>query len=182
MQDDSWFQKNLLDLYTQLLMDIRARDDISFRLLSFVPTGAGITAGALTLLNSSNLQKPASALVVIALSIVGLLITFGLFRWELDNIRQCKDFMAKAAELEKYASNTQSAQAKSSLPRLQYQGWQEGQPEISTKYVWPWKPGWRKEEAETLVYYAAMAAWAVPFLVGICSLVSGDCLSPAANK
>jgi hypothetical protein len=138
MRDDDW-----LNVYKELLTSIRTTDEISFRLLGFVPTVAGITAGALTLLETSELLQTATSGVVVALSIIGFLITFGLFRWELRNAQQCRWFIESAEQFEKYALHKDhpdplTATPEPSLTRLQYLGW-SGQPRPKfPKLPWPW--------------------------------------------
>lgn len=62
-----------------------------------------------------------------ALSIVGFLITFGLFRWELRNVQLCVWFMEGAEQLQKYVlrkdhPDPPTATGETSLIRLQYLG------------------------------------------------------------
>ena len=46
-----------LDIYKEICANIRATDDISFKLLGFVPVSSGIGAGALVLLEKSKLLE-----------------------------------------------------------------------------------------------------------------------------
>ena len=70
--------------YTQICADIKATDEISFKLLGFVPLVSG--AGILTLfLKNQVVSSPELFLI----SIFSALITLGIFRWELRNIQIC---------------------------------------------------------------------------------------------
>jgi hypothetical protein len=159
-----------LDLYKEIGTNIRTTDDISFKLLGLVPAFAGSAAGALTLLAKSELLKGAAPGVVLALAIVGLAVTFGLFRWELRNVQKCKWLIDRAVDLEQYALSS----GREPLKRIQYLGWKaELRPTIK-----PWKP-WGKTESEVLVYFAAMLAWCVPATVAVITLTTGHwCPTP----
>jgi hypothetical protein len=153
-----------LDIYKEVCASIRATDDISFKLLGLVPTFSGSAAGALVVLDKSGLLKGGSSWVVLALAAVGFGITFGLFRWELRNIQKCNWLIERAAELESYALGGRGEPP----PRLQFRGWRdEKKPCMASPMKWPWG----KTEAEVAVYLAALAAWLVPAVFAVISLV-----------
>jgi hypothetical protein len=155
MQGSKWLDDKWLEVYKEVMTGIRTTEDISFRLLSFVPTGAGITAGALTLLQTSELlQAPTSGFVVAALSILGFLITFGLFRWELRNIDLCIWFRKGAERLEQYAldkdhPNPPTPPSERWLERLQYRGWSSHPRPKFPELPWPWLGAGSKGNAPT---------------------------------
>jgi hypothetical protein len=85
-------------VYIETCANIRATDDISFKLLGFVPFLSGATLMAFFLKEPFGPEK---APLIITLSIFAALITFGLFRWELRNIQTCSWLRLKAKALEK---------------------------------------------------------------------------------
>jgi hypothetical protein len=151
-----------LELYKEICINIRTTDDISFKLLGFVPAFAGSAAGALTLLEKSELLKAAAPGVVLALATVGLGATFGLFRWELRNVQKCNWLIDRAAELERYALSS----GREPLAHIQYLEW-SNEPRPTLK---GWKWPWGKTESEVVVYSAAMLAWCVPAALAVVSL------------
>lgn len=88
-------------LYREICASIRTTDDISFKLLGFVPlvSGAGIVAA---LLGSDVLWSPAIYLI----SLLGAGITFGFFRWELKNIMIC-NWLIHCAQAVEYRALTE---------------------------------------------------------------------------
>jgi hypothetical protein len=156
---ESILDRAWLDLYKETCTNIRTTDDISFKLLGFVPTFAGSAAGALALLEKSQFLAAAAPGSVLALSILGLGVTFGLFRWELRNIQKCAWLVRRAADLEQYALSS----GREPLLYIQYLGWtRERRPTL--------KRPWGKTEAEVVVYCAAMLAWCVPAALAAISL------------
>jgi len=151
-----------LDLYKEICTNIRATDDISFKLLGLVPTFAGSAAGALTLLEKSQFLHAAAPGVVLGLAIVGLGVTFGLFRWELRNVQKCNWLIDRAAELERYALSSY----REPLGHIQYLGWASEPRPTLKKWKWPWG----KTESEVVVYSAAMVAWCVPAALALITL------------
>ena len=99
---------------------------------------------------------------MLVFAIAGLVVTFGLFRWELRNVQKCAWLIDRAAELEKYALNS----GREPLRHIQYLGW-SSEPRPTLKIgKWPWG----KTESEVLVYSGAMLAWCVPAVAAIVSL------------
>src|SRR2546430_14568220 len=83
-------------LYAETCAQIRATDEISFRLLGLVPLVSGV--GILVLLGDERLSwSPATAFA----SVVGAVVTFALYRWEMRNVDYCSLLIKRAAELER---------------------------------------------------------------------------------
>jgi hypothetical protein len=160
---DSILASKWLDLYKEICTNIRTTDDISFKLLGFVPTFAGSAAGALTLLEKSGFLTVRAPGVVLALAIVGLLLTFGLFRWELRNLQKCDWLILRAGDLEQYALT-----GREPLVDIQYLGWKSRPRPTLKRLKWPMG----KTESEVIVYGAAMLAWCVPATLAAYSLVA----------
>ena len=128
-------------IYEQLCQDIRVTDEISFKLLGFVPliSGAGITA--IGLLKESVFFKPG---FVTLLSLFAAAITLGLFRWELWNIKKCRLFIYFVDALEKKVRD-------------------EVKMKFERDFIPPNKIG--KTGAEKLIYSVTILAWLVTPLV-----------------
>jgi len=73
-------------VYRETCFNIRATDDISFKLMGTVPLLSG--AAILTVFLKGPIQ-PGSGPVVVALSMFAAFVTLGLFRWELRNVQTC---------------------------------------------------------------------------------------------
>jgi len=83
-------------LYAETCAQIRASDEISFKLLGLVPLVSGV--GILVLLGDEKLSwSPATAFA----SVVGAVVTFALYRWEMRNVDYCSLLVKRAAELER---------------------------------------------------------------------------------
>jgi hypothetical protein len=120
-------------VYAQTCSDIRATDDISFKLMGVVPLVSGATL--LTLFLKEPLSEKATTPVT-AFALFAALITLGLFRWELRNIQNCKWLRDRAEALEGVAV-----------------GEVRGRPEP------PLKIG--KTEAEKWIYSVTILAWLI---------------------
>src|SRR5262245_27626080 len=84
-------------VYAETCTNIRATDDISFKLMGSVPLLSG--AGILTLFFKETIQ-PANGRLVVALSLFAALVTLCLFRWELRNIQTCSWLKRRAEGFE----------------------------------------------------------------------------------
>ncbi len=122
-------------LYAETCTNIRATDEISFKLMGFVPLVSG--AALLTLFLKEKIPSEKAPLVV-ALALFAALITLGLFRWELRNIQTCSCLRRRAEALEEALVKTSGA---------------PGQP----------KPPLRigKTEAEKSIYSITILAWLI---------------------
>jgi len=81
--------------YGEICTNIRARDDISFKLIGLIPflSGAGITVAILN-------EKLIWSHGIFLLSILGAAVTLGIFRWELRNIQRCLWLESCASDIE----------------------------------------------------------------------------------
>jgi hypothetical protein len=158
---------HIRDAYKEICANIRNTDEISFKLLRIVPLASGVGAGALVLLDKSGLLEAYAALAVIPLSLLGAVVTFGLFRWELRNIQRCLWLISRAAILEAEILKQ---------PNLQYDGLAKAEHRkarsvsdirLSSLRDWPWG----KTQSEKLVYLAAIVGWLVPFVIAVVKLV-----------
>jgi hypothetical protein len=123
---------NEVKIYEALQKDIADTDDISFKLISFVPLVSG--AGLLT----ANFAKEAVPLPVISIvSLFAAAVTLGLFRWELRNIQTCLWFICLARALEQQT-----------LPSLNF-----------TRPTAPGKIG--KREAANIIYTTTIGSWLI---------------------
>ncbi len=86
-------------IYDQICQNIRFSDDISFKLLGLVPIFSG-TGILITFLQQEAVWKPG----IFLFSLFGAFVTLGLFRWELRNIRTCKNLIECAEEIESDAA------------------------------------------------------------------------------
>jgi hypothetical protein len=122
-------------LYSETCTSIRATDEISFKLMGFVPLVSG--AALLTLFLKESIPSEKAPLVV-ALALFAALITLGLFRWELRNIQTCSWLRRRAEALEQALMETSGA------PR-------QPKPPLSIG----------KTEAEKLIYSITILAWLI---------------------
>jgi len=129
-------------IYDQLSADIRATDDISFKLMGMVPLVSG--TGLVALLFAKDGPSPP---ILKLLSLFAAAVTLGLFRWELRNIQNCRWLIKYADELEK------KALARAGLTKAYVS--QPGPPQLIGK-----------TEAEKFIYAATIATWlAAPTLL-----------------
>jgi nitrogen fixation-related uncharacterized protein len=124
-------------LYDQWCADIRATDEISFKLIGIVPLVSG--TGLITILFTHGAPSP---MILITLSLFAAAITLGLFRWELRNLQNCKWLIYYVGELEKKVL--------------------DNEPEKESLEVWP-DPPQRigKSEAEKFIYAVTIVTWLV---------------------
>src|SRR6266487_1755543 len=85
-------------VYAETCANIRATDEISFKLLGIVPLLSGATLVTFFLKGPVAVEK---APLIITLSLFAALITLGLFRWELRNIQTCSWLRSRAEALER---------------------------------------------------------------------------------
>jgi hypothetical protein len=134
--------------YSEICTDIRTTDDISFKLLGFVPLVSGIGIFAVLDLIGG---KVASWPTTVFVALFGATITFALYRWELRNIQTCKWLRDRAAELEREEFE---------LTVGPFLG-REQAPMVLGRRM-------GKTEAEKLLYTTTIAAWlALPAIAAI---------------
>ena len=127
-------------IYAETCNSIRTTDEISFKLMGFVPLVTGATLLTFFLKESI---PPGHADFLAGLALIAALITLGLFRWELRNIQNCSWLRRRAEALED-AIVTESGVPKQPPP--------------------PHKVG--KTEAEKWIYSITIFAWlSTPALV-----------------
>jgi hypothetical protein len=158
----------LLDIYKDISANIRVTDDISFKLLGIVLLTSGVGAGALTILEKSKLLEGYTGFAVIVLSAVGALITLGLFRWELWNIRKCTWFIARATNFERATLGVEHRQFDGMVTEAERRAETLEKAPLAKLRDRPWD----KTQAEKLVYPAAIGAWLVPFAIAPYNLFS----------
>jgi hypothetical protein len=117
-------------IYQETRADIRATDEISFKLMGLVPLAA-VAAFLALFLEEKAKDHPK---VVVALSLFSALITLGLFRWELRNIQICGWLLQRAEAMVEEVTKTKLARPKP-----------------------PWGVG--KTESEKAVYLVTIFAW-----------------------
>jgi hypothetical protein len=166
----------LIEFYKEICTNIRASDDISFKILQATPIISALGSGTLTYLQGPSQLNGRLAVAVIVFSVFGALITFGLFKFELRNIRKCKWLIACAVRLEaqllpvRQLTNEDlpfrgiASQADLGAQRME-------QIDISSRGEK--RRYWGKTEAEKFIYVTAIIAWLIPAAVAIHALSAG---------
>jgi hypothetical protein len=130
--------------YTEICASIRETDNISFKLLGFVPFVSG--AALIGLLAAD--ETFAWSVQTLFVAAVGAIVTYAFYRWELRNIQTCAWLRDRAAEMERDEFG---------LERGPYLG-RDDAPRVLGRRV-------GKTEAEKLLYATTILAWlAVPFV------------------
>jgi hypothetical protein len=163
-------REHLFELYKEICQNIRVTDEISFKLLGTVPIASGVGSSALTLLEKSKLLTDIYVgFAVLGLSILGALITFGLFQWELRNIQKCKWLIARAANLEQhlFPHNIPNPQFRGMASSEDHSASELKEIKLSSFRTEIQKSRWGKTQAERLIYWAAVGTWFVPIAVGL---------------
>jgi len=130
-------------LYDQVCANVRTTDDISFKLLGFVPlvSGVGITVFL-------SMKASVSLPILIFVGIFGAVVTFGLYRWELKNINLCRSLISLGSDLERHRFGLTQGQFLDRPADPPFLGWTMG-----------------KRKAERIIYSAAFGAWLLlPFV------------------
>jgi hypothetical protein len=138
-------------LYEQINANIRATDEISFKLLGLVPLVSGAALGTLVLKDASGLGTRLSPALITLFALFAAAVTLGLFRWELRNVQECSHLLGFARAL-----------ARENLGKCGVPDAQQARP--------PRPQGIGKTEAEKIIYGATILAWlALPPAVGAVS-------------
>jgi hypothetical protein len=124
--------------YAEICSNVRATDEISFKLLGLVPLVSG--TGIFVLLDRS--QQPTWSPMVVFAAVFGAAITFAIYRWEVRNIQTCRWLINRAADLERDELGLGSGQFYARDPAPTLFGRRIG-----------------KTEAERLLYWTTIAAW-----------------------
>lgn len=169
--------KFLVKVYEEICTNIRTSDDISFKLLGFVPLISGSGAAILTV---SKIWADTSSVAILLISIVASIVTFGLFKWELRNVQKCDWLIERAAEFERSYFYAEAPGEKRVI--FQFYGWslQERPPlfgkipkfqtiEEAEKSKDQNPKGKRvgKTQAERIIYWASITAWLVPVVMAL---------------
>jgi hypothetical protein len=150
-------------IYKEICSNIRATDDISFKLIGTVPLVAGFLSGALALWErSSAVGTLLSSGAVAAFSLLGAVMTFALMRWEFRNVQKCNWLIDRAAEFERRMFRTDAGP----LGPIQFEGWAESNELLKSIFRGPWG----KTQSEKLIYGGAIAAWLVPLAMALSRL------------
>jgi hypothetical protein len=115
-------------------------------------------SGALALWERSAPQNtPVTSGIVIAFSLVGALISFGLMCWEMRKVQKCDWLIARAADWERHMWGVDI------VPRrqIQYDGWDEHRSPLSSIFELPWG----KTQSEKSIYGVAITVWFVPIAI-----------------
>jgi hypothetical protein len=131
-------------LYSEMCLKIRATDEISFKLLGFVPLLSG--SAIFVLLFKGGALEPVP---LILLCIAGVVITFGLFCWERRNIKTCSLFRDAASELEGKLEEDWLKPYSILAGKIP-----------SEKYV----SFLGKTKAEVIIYVASILVWIIPII------------------
>ena len=143
-------------LYEQLSANIRATDDISFKLLGLVPLVSGAALGALLFKDAQPMAERLSPSLITLLALFAAAVTLGLFRWELRNVQECSHLIRIAGAL-----------ARERLVGVGVPLLRQARP--------PRPQGIGKTEAEKIIYGATILAWlALPPAVGAVSIAPVD--------
>ena len=130
--------------YQQIHENIRATDDISFKLMSLVPL---ITGGAVSLLANSQLSWGITCFI----SGFAATAAFGIFRWELRNIQSCNWQRARAEKID--STNLPDAPELRSIRRRNA----GRKPVNKNTKERLFRIG--KTQAEIIIYFAVILAW-----------------------
>ncbi len=167
--------------YGELCSNIRATDDISFKLLGFVPLISG--AGIIGVLSArEELSLPSAGVILVAL--FAATVTVALYGWERRNIQICIWLIARAADVEREmlearlgiedgrlqglaARHCHSPDDETTSDRVEIErslGLAEGT--LQTQFLGPGEPPrfpvphrFGKTEATLVLYGSALVAW-----------------------
>src|SRR5215467_10368451 len=106
-------------VYRETCSNLRATDDISFKLMGIVPLLSGATF--LTFFLKGEVVANAGSAVV-TLSLFAALVRLGLFRWELRDIQTCIWLIERAKCLERIAVSGAPVPEKPGAPQGNRQG------------------------------------------------------------
>lgn len=131
---------DLVAIYKEIYTNVRETDQISLKLLAFVPTVSTLAAGWLALLAQHGSNQ---TLAVTLIAIIAAVITLGLYLWERRNVQTCAWLIERLRELEAHWSISLAPS-----------------PQAPTFIAW----NVGKRDAERLIYTAAIFVWLVPIL------------------
>ncbi len=138
--------------FAEICANIRALDDNSFKLLSFVPLISGSAIVAVLLKGEAGFSW-----ITILLSLVGAVVTFGLYRWEFRNIQICKWLQERADEMERSEFNVQEGQEQFAIraqkipPKFKNSDYDDLHKFLGISIF--------QRGAETIIYWTILVAW-----------------------
>ena len=139
-------------LHAEICTNIRALDDNSFRLLSFVPLVTGSAIGVVLLKAGTRFSW-----VIVLLSLVGAIVTFGLYRWERRNVQICKWLQGRADEIERdqfgITSGKEQFAIRTKNPSSGFEDFEYKDLHIFHGF------SIYQRSAERIIYWAAISAW-----------------------
>lgn len=140
-------------LYDHICTNVRTTDEISLKLLGFVPLVSGV--GVTVLISTDTILS--NFWLSFIVGVVGAVVTFGIYTWEVKNAETCVWLIELGGDLEFNVFG---------LTQGQFLGRRD--PHFLERLNGGWKV--RKRRAERIVYAAAMVAWlALP----LASLITG---------
>ena len=139
-------RRDLLTVYQEIWTNVRETDQISLKLLAFVPTVSTLAAGWLTFLAR---QGATNELAIIAIAAISALLTLAIYLWERRNIQTCEWLRDRLGTIEEQWPVILASRP--AVPKFAF-----------------WKVG--KRDAERIIYMAAIAVWFVPIVLAQTSL------------
>lgn len=136
-------------IYSEVCSNIKATDEISFRLLGLVPlvSAAGIFGISLN-------KEFASSPLAIVISFFAAIVTGALFMWEWRNLKSCRSYLNYAMLLEQEvfydAFGRLGDKVKEGKQKETAKGQFRGRPDNTVI---------RKTIAEIIIYSATISAW-----------------------
>lgn len=148
--------------YAEICANIRALDENSFRLLGFVPL-LSASAIAAVLLRDVKFSP-----TVVLFSLVGGIVTFGLYRWELRNIQICKWLQERADEIEQREFGIEIAEQQFAIrlkPEREKPQFKNAEyNDMHKLFGIPFT----QRRAETLIYWTTIIGWfALPLILAL---------------
>ncbi len=139
-------------VFPEICANIRALDENSFKLLSFVPLVSG-SAIVVVLLKG----EAGWSWITLLLSLAGALVTFGLYRWEFRNIQICKWFQECADEAQRNEFGTEAGKEQFAirtqkiLPKFSNSDFDNLDKLLGRSIT--------QRAAERIIYWTTIAAW-----------------------
>jgi hypothetical protein len=143
---------SLEKVYAEICANIKALDENSFKLLSFVPLVSGSAIVVVLLKGEAGLSC-----ITILLSLIGASVTFGLYRWEFRNIQICKWLQERADEIERNCFGVErgkeqfAIRAQEPPPRFENHDFDDLHKFLGCSIY--------QRRAETIIYWTTIIGW-----------------------